>query len=52
MKEIAIVGPGGLGGTFAALLGLTGQCAVTVVGRPGAHIAAIRASGLTITGQK
>ena len=52
MKEIAIVGPGGLGGTFAALLGLTGQCAVTVVGRPGAHIDAIRASGLTITGQK
>ena len=52
MKEIVIVGPGGLGGTFAALLGLTGQCAVTVVGRPGTHIDTIRASGLKITGQK
>ena len=52
MKEIAIVGPGGLGGTFAALLGLTGRCSVTVVGRPGAHIDAIRASGLKISGQK
>lgn len=52
MKEIVIVGPGGLGGTFAALLGLKGQCSVTAVGRPGAHIDAIRASGLNLTGLK
>ena len=52
MKEIAIVGPGGLGGTFAALLGLKGQCSVTVIGRPGAHIDAIRAAGLNLTGLK
>ena len=50
MKEIVIVGPGGLGGTFAALLGYTGQCSVTVVGRPGVHIDTIRQEGLKLTG--
>ena len=39
MKKLIIVGPGGLGGTVAALLARKGECdAVTVVGRPGAHI--------------
>ena len=38
MKKLLIVGPGGLGGTIAALLARKGECDVTVVGRPGAHI--------------
>ena len=50
MKEIVIVGPGGLGGTFAALLSYKGQCSVTVVGRPGVHIDTIRQEGLKLTG--
>ncbi len=44
------MGPGGLGGTVAALLSQTGECEVTVVGRPGAHIEAIREHGLRLTG--
>ena len=50
MKEVVIVGPGGLGGTFAALLAHKGQCSVTVVGRPGPHIDAINTAGLKLTG--
>ena len=50
MKKVVIVGPGGLGGTVAALLGRGGACEVTVVGRPGAHIETIQKSGLRLTG--
>ena len=52
MKKLVIVGPGGLGGTVAALLARQGECDVTIVGRPGAHIdtiqkeRAIRLTGL------
>lgn len=51
MKEIVIVGPGGLGGTFAALLGHKAQCSVTVVGRPGAHLDRIKKEGLKLIGR-
>ena len=51
MKKIVIVGPGGLGGTIAALLARQGECDVTVVGRPGAHIDTIHAQrALRLTG--
>ena len=51
MKKLLIVGPGGLGGTIAALLARTGECDVTVVGRPGAHIDTIqRQRALRLTG--
>ena len=51
MKKIVIVGPGGLGGTIAALLARKGECDVTVVGRPGAHIDEIqRQRTLRLTG--
>ena len=50
MKRVVIVGPGGLGGTVAALLARKGACEVTVVGRPGAHIETIQKSGLRLTG--
>ena len=51
MKKLVIVGPGGLGGTIAALLAQTGECAVTIVGRPGAHIDTIqKQSALRLTG--
>ena len=33
MKKLVIIGPGGLGGTIAALLAQTDECEVTVVGR-------------------
>ena len=42
MKKLVIVGPGGLGGTVAALLAREGECDVTIVGRPGAHIDTIQ----------
>ena len=42
MKKLVIVGPGGLGGTVAALLARQGECDVTIVGRPGAHIDTIQ----------
>lgn len=51
MKKLVIVGPGGLGGTVAALLVRKGACEVTVVGRPGNHIDAIQRGGLTIEGR-
>ena len=51
MKKVVIVGPGGLGGTIAALLARKGECDVTIVGRPGAHIDAIqRQHALHLTG--
>ncbi len=50
MKSIYIVGPGGIGGTIAAMLAQGGACEVTVVGRPGPHVDAIRQDGLRITG--
>ena len=51
MKKLVIVGPGGLGGTIAALLARQGECDVTVVGRPGAHIDTIqRQRALHLTG--
>ena len=51
MKKLVIVGPGGLGGTIAALLARKRECDVTIVGRPGAHIDAIRRQGaLRLTG--
>ena len=51
MKKIVIVGPGGLGGTIAALLARQGECDVTVVGRPGAHIDTIQKQrALRLTG--
>ena len=50
MKSIFVVGPGGIGGTIAALLARKGDCHVTVLGRRGAHILAIREQGLRITG--
>ena len=51
MKKIVIVGPGGLGGTIAALLARKGECDVTVVGRPGVHIDEIqRQRTLRLTG--
>lgn len=52
MKKLVIIGPGGLGGTIAALLARTGECDVTVIGRPGAHIDTIRQDGLRLTGLK
>ena len=50
MKEILIVGPGGLGGTLAAMLAHAGSCRVRVMGRPGAHTDAIRRHGLRLSG--
>ncbi|MGI9657844.1 MAG: ketopantoate reductase family protein [Gaiellaceae bacterium] len=50
MNEIVVVGPGGIGGTFAALLARTGECSVTLLGRPGKHIDAIRSAGLRLEG--
>ncbi len=52
MKKVVIVGPGGLGGTVAALLAHRGLCDVTIVGRPGAHIDAIRQNGLHLGGRE
>jgi len=50
LNEIVIVGPGGIGGTFAALLARTGECNVTLLGRPGPHIEAVRGNGLRLEG--
>ena len=51
MKKVVIVGPGGLGGTVAALLARKGECDVTIVGRPGAHIDTIQEQrALCLTG--
>jgi 2-dehydropantoate 2-reductase len=50
MKKMIIVGPGGIGGTIAGVLAREGGCHVTVGGRPGAHIDAIREKGLRVTG--
>ena len=52
MKKLVVVGPGGIGGTIAALLARTGACEVTVIGRPGTHINVIREDGLRLTGLK
>ena len=52
MKKLVIIGPGGLGGTVAALLARTGECEVTIVGRPGTHINTIQENGLRLTGLK
>lgn len=52
MKKLVVVGPGGIGGTIAALLARTGACEVTVIGRPGTHINVIREKGLRLTGLK
>ncbi len=52
MKKLVVVGPGGIGGTIAALLARTGACEVTVIGRPGTHINVIRENGLRLTGLK
>ena len=45
-----MVGPGGIGGTFAALLARSGACNVTLLGRPGAHVEALRRDGLALEG--
>ena len=50
MKNVVIVGPGGIGGTFAALLTRCGECHITVLGRPGAHVEAMREHGLRLEG--
>ena len=51
MKKLVIVGPGGLGGTVAALLARTGECEAVIVGRPGAHIDMIQQQrALRLTG--
>jgi len=50
MKEIIIVGPGGIGSTVAALLAHQGECDLTILGRPGAHIKTIQEKGLRLTG--
>ncbi|MAE64387.1 MAG: hypothetical protein CMJ18_08950 [Phycisphaeraceae bacterium] len=52
MKNVVIVGPGGLGGTVAALLARKEACRTSVIGRPGAHIDAIRSHGLRIEGRE
>ena len=51
MNDIVVVGPGGIGGPVAALLARAGHASVTVLGRPGAHIDAIRDRGLRLTGR-
>lgn len=51
-KKVVIVGPGGLGGTIAALIAQTRLCEVTIVGRPGAHVEAIQGGGLQLGGLK
>lgn len=51
MTHIVVVGPGGIGGTVAALLARAGV-RVTVLGRPGAHIEAIRSHGLRLEGEQ
>ena len=50
MTHIVVVGPGGIGGTVAALLARTDQCKITLLGRPGAHVETIASSGLKFTG--
>tara|TARA_B100000700_G_scaffold313690_1_gene399098 strand:- start:2941 stop:3897 length:957 start_codon:yes stop_codon:yes gene_type:complete len=50
MTHIVVVGPGGIGGTVAALLARTDLCRITLLGRPGAHVEAITRSGLKLTG--
>jgi 2-dehydropantoate 2-reductase len=50
VKNVVIVGPGGIGGTFAALLTRSRECHVTVLGRPGAHADAMRERGLRLEG--
>ncbi len=50
MAHVVVVGPGGIGGTFAALLARTGRTRVTALGRPGSHVDAIRSRGLVLTG--
>ena len=51
MKKLVIVGPGGLGGTVAALLARQGECEAVIVGRPGAHIDMIQQQrALRLTG--
>ena len=50
MKEIVIVGPGGIGGTIAGVLARKNTCRVTVAGRPGPHIEAIQKNGLRVIG--
>ena len=52
MKKLIIVGPGGLGGTIAALLARKGACQVTIVGRSGVHIDTIQRNGLCLKGLK
>ena len=52
MKHVVIVGPGGLGGIVAALLARQGRCQVTVIGRPGAQLDAIRGHGLRLEGRE
>ena len=52
MKEILIVGPGGLGGAVAALLAAAGTSSIHILGRPGPHLEAVRKDGLRITGLK
>ena len=51
MRTVVVVGPGGLGGTVAALLARQPEsCEVSVVTRPGAHADAMRRQGLRIEG--
>jgi 2-dehydropantoate 2-reductase len=50
VSEIVVVGAGGIGGTFAALLARSGSCRVTLLGRPGAHLDAICRNGLRMEG--
>ena len=51
MKKIVFVGPGGLGGPMAALLARQGECEVSVLSRPGAHLDTIREQGLRVDGK-
>jgi 2-dehydropantoate 2-reductase len=50
LKEILVVGPGGLGGTVAAMLASSDSCRVRILGRPGIHIDTIRQRGIHLTG--
>jgi 2-dehydropantoate 2-reductase len=50
MKNVVIIGPGGIGGTIAGVLARRNTCDVTVAGRAGAHIDAIQRNGLHLTG--
>lgn len=52
MKNIVVVGPGGLGGPIAASLSRNEDVNVSILGRPGAHVDLINTTGLRVTGHQ